>query len=276
MIGYGTHYQPPGTFSDDTSLTFCLAEALTYDFDLNVIATNFIKWYRQNYWTARGEVFDIGFTTRDAIGRLIKGERPDLAGGFSISTNGNGSLMRISPLVLYVSNMSVENRYDIVKKVSSITHAHIRSVISCFYYIEFCRLLLLGKDKWESYNALQSSIGTFLHSLGINSEEITLFDRLLVHNINTYDENSIESSGYVIHTLEASIWCLMQTDNFKDAVLKAVNLGDDTDTVGAVTGGLAGLLYGFESIPEHWMNKIARANDIIELSDRLSNRYIEN
>ena len=82
-------------------------------------------------------------------------------------------------------------------------------------------------------------------------------------------EDQIRSSGYVLHTLEASIWCLLNTDNYKDAVLKAVNIGSDTDTTGAVTGGLAGLLYGYESIPEHWLNQLARKNDIEDLAVRM-------
>jgi ADP-ribosyl-[dinitrogen reductase] hydrolase len=99
MMGYGTYNLPAGTWSDDSSLTFCLAEALTKEFDLNTIGQNFVKWCYNNYWTPRGNVFDIGIATQQAIDRLAKGEQPDLAGGFDISSNGNGSLMRISPLL---------------------------------------------------------------------------------------------------------------------------------------------------------------------------------
>ena len=87
-------------------------------------------------------------------------------------------------------------------------------------------------------------------------------------------EEQIFSSGYVLHTLEASIWCLLTTGNYKEAILKAVNLGEDTDTTGAVTGGLAGLLYGHENIPEDWINQIARRNDITELAERLKKKYV--
>ena len=151
MIGYGTYNLPPGTFSDDSSLTFCLAEALTQDFDLNSIAKNFVKWVDENYWTARGTVFDIGIATREAIDRLARGEQPDLAGGFEPSSNGNGSLMRILPLVFYIFDKPISERYQIIKEVSSITHGHIRSVIACFYYLEFARQIILGKDKFEIY-----------------------------------------------------------------------------------------------------------------------------
>lgn len=272
MIGYGTYNLPPGTFSDDSSLTFCLAEALTNDFDLNTIGQNFVKWRYNNYWTPRGNVFDIGYATRQAIDRLVEGERPDLAGGFDVSSNGNGSLMRISPLLFYLLDKPINERYEITKQVSSITHGHIRSVIACFYYLEFSRQLIAKKDKIEIYKNLQAEITTHLTSLSINPTELALFDRLLKKDIHELKEENIFSSGYVLHTLEASIWCLLTTDNYKAAVLKAVNLGEDTDTTGAVTGGLAGLLYGLDNIPKNWIKQIAKHDDIEELAERLGEK----
>jgi len=274
MIGYGTYNLPAGTWSDDSSLTFCLAEALTQSFDLNVIAQNFVKWTHENYWTPRGNVFDIGIATRQAISKLARGERPELAGGFDVSSNGNGSLMRISPLLFYLLDKSINERYEITKQVSSITHGHIRSVIACFYYLEFARQLFERKDKFEIYKNLQIEITDHLISLSINQTEIALFDRLLKSDIHKLDENQIHSSGYVLHTIEASIWCLLTTDNYKDAVLKAVNLGEDTDTTGAVTGGLAGILYGLENIPPKWITQIARKDDIANLAERLAKNII--
>ncbi len=272
MIGYGTYNLPPGTFSDDSSLTFCLAEALTNGFELNVIGQNFVKWCYKNYWTPRGNVFDIGIATQQAIDRLAKGVRPDLAGGFDVSSNGNGSLMRISPLLFYLLDKPINERYEITKQVSSLTHGHIRSVIACFYYLEFARQLFVQKDKFEIYKNLQTEITNHITSISINPAEIALFDRLLKQKIHELKEEKIFSSGYVLYTLEASIWCLLTTDNYKDAVLKAVNLGGDTDTTGAVTGGLAGLLYGIDSIPSHWVKQIARHDDIEELAERLGDK----
>jgi ADP-ribosyl-[dinitrogen reductase] hydrolase len=272
MIGYGTYNLPAGTWSDDSSLTFCLSEALTQDFDLNVIGQNFVKWTNENYWTPHGHVFDIGIATRQAISRLAKGEKPELAGGFDETDNGNGSLMRILPLLFYLLDKPIKERYDITKKVSSITHGHIRSVIACFYYLEFANQILVGKDKFEAYKNLQTGISNHLTSLAINPTEIAMFDRLLKGDIAKLDEDEINSSGYVLHTLEASIWCLLTTDNYNEAVLKAVNLGSDTDTTGAVTGGLAGLLYGIENIPKKWLQQIAKYNDIENLAERLNEK----
>ena len=271
MEGFGTYAVPAGTFSDDSSLTFCLAEMLTEEFNLNKLAENFINWLNNGYWTATGEVFDVGIGTQDAIYLLEKGFNPLVAGGKDEHSNGNGSLMRILPLIFYIKDKKIEDRYEIIRQVSSLTHGHERSIIACFYYLEFARLLLIEKDKFAIYQNLKSSVTDFLKTIAEN--EIPIFKRLLEDDIFTLDEKLIQSSGYVIHTLEASIRCILTTENYKDAVLKAVNLGHDTDTTAAVTGGLAGIIYGFENIPTNWINQLARKDDISDLADRLMKKF---
>jgi len=273
MTGYGTYNLPPGTWSDDSSLSFCLAEALTESFSLHRIAAAFIQWLYFNRWTPRGHVFDVGITTRNAISNLKTGTDPELAGGFYEDENGNGSLMRILPLLFYIKDKDIAERYELTRQVSSMTHGHIRSVIACFYYLEFARKLLAGTDTKAIYSELQTEISTFLNSIEINPEEVAVFKRLLQQDISLPPEKEISSSGYVLHTLEAAVWCLLTTNSYKDAVLKAVNLGADTDTTGAVTGGLAGLLYGFNSIPAHWTDQLARKEDIETLAEKCAGIY---
>lgn len=270
MLGHGTHDQPSGTFSDDSSLTFCLAEALCNGFDVQAIAQNFVRWYREGFWAAHGEVFDIGQATRYAIQRLEAGIPPLKAGAKDVSSNGNGSLMRIAPLVFMVRNKPWQERFELTRQVSSITHGHVRSVVACFYLVEFTRQILMGLDKHVIYHNLQNTVPDHLVELGVDPGEVTLFDRLLRQDIGALPESAINSSGYVIDTLEASIWCLLTTQGYRDAVLKAVNLGDDTDTTAAVTGGLAGLLYGFDDIPIDWLNNIARVDAIDALAERFA------
>lgn len=248
MISFGTYNVPAGTWSDDSSLTFCLAEALCVDFDLQVIGDNFVKWYLHNYWTPWGNVFDIGIATKVAIKRLADGIKPEYAGNTEEDANGNGSLMRIAPLLFYIMDLPIKERYEQVRLVSAITHGHIRSIIACFYYLEFARLLYVKQDKFDIYKQLQVTITSFLNTLQIPDSELDLWDRLLLKNIYELSIDQIQSTGYVMHTLEASIWCLMTTNSYKEPVVKAVNLGDDTDTTGAVTGALAGLLYGLDQI----------------------------
>jgi ADP-ribosyl-[dinitrogen reductase] hydrolase len=270
MRGYGTYDVPAGTFSDDSSLTFCLAEALTTTFNLKGLADKFVAWLEQGYWTADGRVFDVGDATKMAIVDIKNGALPETAGGKEEWNNGNGSLMRILPILVLTKNLSREERFNLTREVSSITHGHIRSIMACDYYLEFALGLLKGEDKIAVYERLQVELKISWLNLGIDFDEIQKFERLLDSNISMLKEEVIESGGYVLHTLEASIWCLLTTESYSQAVLKAVNLGFDADTTAAVTGGLAGLLYGFESIPENWRSELRRKEDIEDLAKRMN------
>jgi ADP-ribosylglycohydrolase len=268
MIGYGTHHQPPGTWSDDSSLTFCTVQGLMKGYDLDDIAGQFTRWYRDGHWTAHGKVFDIGGTTYRAIERLMRGESPLYSGDFEEDSNGNGSLMRILPLAFFLKEKPIDERYSIVKEVSSITHAHIRSVICCFIYVEYAILLLKGIDKGEAYRQMQDIVNDFID---IAYAERKLFDRILLHDISSYYKAEIRGSGYVLHSLESSLWCLLNENTYKDTLLTAINLGEDTDTTGAITGGLAGILYGLDSIPSSWINALARKDAISNLAENFQN-----
>ncbi len=281
MMEFGSHHQPMGTWSDDSSLTFCLAESLCKNYSLEDIAKKFVKWYNSELWTPHGEVFDIGITTVQSINSFIKGSPAVLSGGIGEFDNGNGSLMRISPIAFYVKDMSIEKRFDIIKDVSSITHGHIRSIISCFIYVEYMLELLKNEDKFDAYYNMQKQVNHFLNTNPICSQnEINKFHRILENPINDYviepvyalEEKEISSSGYVLNTLEASLWCFLNTDNYRDTVLKAVNLGNDTDTTACVVGALAGLHYGKENIPQDWIEKLVKKEDIIDLSKKLSKK----
>jgi ADP-ribosyl-[dinitrogen reductase] hydrolase len=189
------------------------------------------------------------------------------------SENGNGSLMRILPLIASVIDRPIDERFQVIKSASSITHAHVRSVMACFYYLEYALQLLETNDKFKAYFDLQKIIPGFLTAMAIEEKEIDLFNRLLKSDISSVPREQIKSTGYVLHTLEASMWCILSTSNYKDAVLKAVNLGEDTDTTAAVTGGLAGMIYGFDSIPQKWIEQLARKEDIEALALRLERKY---
>lgn len=275
MLGHGSHDQPAGTWSDDSSLAFCLAEMLTEGYSLERLSELFVKWAYSGYWTPYGEVFDIGIATRAAMARLKNGVSPLLAGGDGERDNGNGSLMRILPLLLFIKDLPAKERLRITEEVSSLTHRHPRAIIACFYYLEFGRLLLEKADPTGVCNKLKSEFPALLKGEKRFLVELPHFRRILEHDIIALKEEEIHSSGYVIHTLEASIWCLLSTTSYKDAVLKAVNLGDDTDTTAAVTGGLAGLVYGLEGIPVDWLGQLARRKDIEDLAGRLDRKFFD-
>ena len=280
LRGYGTHHQPPGTWSDDSSLTFCLAETLaTVGYNPADAARRFVKWQDEGYWTAHGRAFDIGVSTAEALQRVRRGVEPLQAGGRDEYSNGNGSLMRILPLVFTVKDWLIADRFRAVRELSSLTHAHIRSAMACFIYVEMARQLLSGLAVAKAFMEMRQVVNDFFQAEGVGSElELRQFHRILenpygdyvIKPLVEYPEAAIQSSGYVVHTLEASLWCLLNYDTYAATVLAAVNLGDDTDTTGAVAGGLAGLAYGEAGIPAEWLAGLARRADIEDLADRLA------
>ena len=276
MREFGSWNQPKGTWSDDSSLTLCIAEELTKGYDLEKIGQSFVKWNKFGHWTAHGRLFDIGGTTRHSIARLIKGDSARFSGNIFEEDNGNGSLMRTLPLAFYLKDEeNIEKLYQVVKEVSSITHGHFRSVFACFIYVIFAIELIKGKDKKDVYHHTQRIALEFAENQGFNPKEIQLFDRVLKNDISKYDEDTISSGGYVLHSLEASLWCFLNSESYSEAVLKAVNLGEDTDTTGAITGGIAGIYYGFKNIPEEWIAELVRKEDIEKLCIKLGNKLMK-
>ncbi|WP_291117727.1 ADP-ribosylglycohydrolase family protein [Empedobacter sp. UBA7248] len=273
MMGYGTYNMPPGTFSDDSSMMFCLAESLCNGYNVNDIAEKFQMWMHEGYWTADGEVFDVGISTRKAINRLRVVKNPTEAGSTAESDNGNGSLMRILPLAIFTKDLSIDERCEIVKEVSSITHAHNRSVLACIYYIEFALNVLDSENLEEAYLNTNFWLKLFLEENEIYKNEFQYFERILSGKLIDLKEDEIKSTGYVMDSLEASIWCLLHTDSYKDCVLKAVNLGHDTDTIACIAGGIAGIYYDAETIPTNWIEQLARVDDILHLAEQLEEKY---
>ncbi|ANY66863.1 hypothetical protein BBD42_10590 [Paenibacillus sp. BIHB 4019] len=273
MVGYGSHQQPPGTWSDDASLTLCLVESLAYckSVEVHDIASRFVEWKRGERWTPHGEVFDIGIATSEAIDRLARGVEPELAGGSGEYSNGNGSLMRILPMAYWMLDAGIEERSTAVGRVSSLTHRHPISMMACVYYTEYAVQLLRGHSPQESYAATNRTIQLFY----AGNSDLDRFERLLSGQLASLKVDSIASSGYVMHTLEASIWSLLTTGSYAAAVLRAINLGEDTDTTGAVTGGLAGIYYGLSSIPSHWLKQLARADELFQLCDSFNEGLAE-
>ena len=263
-------HELPGTWSDDSSLTFCLADPLCNGFSLQAIADSFCRWYYEAEWTARGKVFDIGITTQMAIEKLRRGTPPLQAGDTVERSNGNGSLMRILPLAFYYQHLDFDTILQRTHQVSCLTHAHPRSQMACGIYISIAIELLKGSDPPTAYQQGIKIVDKYYQAFPYIIE-IHHFERVLNGNIASLTVDDINSEGYVIDTLEASLWCLLTTSSYAEAVLKAVNLGEDTDTTGAVTGGLAGIYYGVENIPSEWIDGIARKEDIENLAFRLSN-----
>ena len=275
MIGHQRRNQPPGTWSDNSSLVFCTCESLCNGYDLEDIAIQYSNWKNNRFWTPYRRVFTIDIQIEKAIERIDRfiemgiRIRPYPAEGVSEKQNGNGSLMRILPLAFFLRTSAPEERFKIIGEVSSLTHPHIRAVTGCYLYAEFARLLLTTDDKGKAYEELHSGVRRFL-SGKMDPKELQHYSRILDHYIGGFPESTIETTQYVVHSLEAALWSVMRGNSFRETVLLAVNLGGDTDTIGALAGGLAGLIYGSNQIPEEWLSVIARKEDIIDLAGRFA------
>lgn len=267
MREYGTHNQPKGTWSDDSSLILCTIESLIEGFDYEDLGKKFCRWLEDAYWTPHGEVFDIGRTTFSSILSMQNGRSALESGMDGEYYNGNGSLVRILPFAFYLYNMEQEEREEIIVKVSSITHSNEISIYACYLYVEYAIGLLEGLSKRQAYSRIQR-----LKGRGYRKEA---FRRIQNGDISTCRSEDIYSSGYVIHTLEAALWCFINTTSYKECVLKSVNLGDDTDSLACIAGGLAGIFYGYSRIPIEWVNTIARSDDIIKLCDAFVSKLMK-
>lgn len=281
MRGYGTYPVPTGTWSDDTSMALAALDSLANGkIDLFEIMINFVKWLDEGAYTATGETFDVGGTCKRAILNFI-GVCYSEEKGFFLPTdfdvtecglggkysNGNGALMRIHPFVLmkrfYKStNMDLD---VLIEKATSLTHAHERSILASKIYARVLWELLETPKKESILHALHMS--DCIYSA---DSEYHHFIRLFDQNFSQLRVEEIKSTGYVVDTLEAAIWCVLTTDSYQDCVLKAVNLGEDTDTVAAVAGGLAGALYGYENIPQKWLDQLICKEYIDEMCERAS------
>ena len=267
MRGYGSHRQPPGTWSDDTSLTLCLVESIceagiNYDDQ----AQRFVGWMLRNEWTPHGRVFDIGNATREAIFRLDQGVAPTEAGLTDESSNGNGSLMRILPIAIYLAHAQQAERNAVAMECSRLTHGHPRCQLACAMFVEIAAAVVRGVELSTAVAIARETMASLVATRA--ASELKTFARLLSPDLEMLAESKISGSGYVIHCLESSLWCSLNARSYEEGVLQAVNLGEDTDTTGAVTGGLLGLRFGCEAIPENWKSQIARKGEILELCGR--------
>ncbi len=265
MTGYGTYNQPPGTWSDDSSLTLATLDSMVKlgKIDPADIMQNFFYWLNDGMFTPYGKVFDVGGGTRRAISRYANRKDASQCGGKTRMDNGNGALMRILPVA-----MLPDSTYKQVKilSVAHLTHAHFISDFACLVYTAIVENLMNGMEKEE---AVTSGVQRLQHNIE-NVSMLTEYSRL--PNIQTLQREEIKSSGYVVDTLEAALWCFLNTNTYRDCVLAAVNLGEDTDTVAAVAGGLAGIQYGCggeSGIPDEWIAQIPRRDWIKALCAEL-------
>ncbi|MEC4117535.1 ADP-ribosylglycohydrolase family protein [Myroides phaeus] len=268
QTAFGSWNKPIGTFSDDSSLTFCTAEYLANnETNLDDLLERFKDWMKEGYWTADGETFDIGRTTLFAIENYAYGSNWQNCGMKNENDNGNGSLMRISPLLLpLLYDKTITDPYSYISNFSSLTHAHTISVDCCYIYLQFAKHLYHTKNTKLAFTYLKEEL-----SLKFVNNDI--FKRLFSDEFLSTDPALFNNRGFVLGSLEIALHTILTTKSYEEAVLKAISLGKDTDTNAAITGALAGLLYGYDNIPTHWLAPLKRKENIELLAEQLHQTY---
>lgn len=264
MRSFGSHHVPAGTWSDDTSMEIALMASISEkkSLDYGDVMAKFSDWLYNGQFTATGMTFDFGSTCNAAISNFKHGATPMMCGLTGERDNGNGSLMRILPVayICYSHNLSDKDTYTLVKNVSSLTHAHEISVLGCYIYVQFARFLLMGMSPDVAYeNTRNVDYSMF------QMRSLDVYHRILDGDISLLNISEISSRGYVVSSLEAALWCFLNSVCYENAVLTAVNLGDDTDTVGAITGSMAGIYYGLDGIPDKWIEMLQNRRLLIEV-----------
>jgi len=198
---------------------------------------------------------------------------PTLNEGATEQDNGNGALMRIFPLYAYLRDKPVAEWFAPIWQHSALTHGHIRSACCCFLYLRFCAHIIAKETKEKALDSARRELLDFLMAANLPIEELDALATLIKADFSNLARTQVQGSGYVVECLEAALWCIFNADDYRETVLKAVNLGRDTDTTACVAGAPAALLYGVEAIPANWLAALARREEIIDLGDRLNGAY---
>lgn len=275
MRGFGTYPYPAGTWSDDTSMALAALDSLaTGRWELCDVMERFGAWYYRDAYTPTGKLFDVGSTSAAAIDRYFRAGKPVTECGLTDEWScGNGSLMRIHPFsFLAWYHPGIREEWEArIDEASALTHAHGRAQLACRLYT----LLLLRLLEAPCRDTVSSALGEAA-SRYRGHQEGEHFARLFSPALAELPSEAIKSSGYAVDTLEAAVYCLLTTDSYRACVLKAVNLGEDTDTVAAVAGGLAGALYGYAALPREWLRTLKRRRYIEGLCDRVCTAWESN
>lgn len=251
MLGYGTYNVPAGTWSDCSSLVIATITSIIKKNAINIsdITENFIVWYQNGKYTPLDKVFAINHSIEKSLKAQVHNRKR------TTIDDDNGALMRILPISLYCYYKHISDN-DIVKvidNVSSITHNDELNKLASFIYTKFI-CLLHEYDKKEAYEKIKN----INYNLYYSNSTIEQFSRILKEDISKIKLSDLESTSYVIDTLESVLWVVLNTDNFIHSIIGAINLGGDTSTIGALTGALSAIIYNYESIPPQWINKLKK------------------
>lgn len=261
MVGGGPFGLEAGQWTDDTSMAMCLASSLVECRGVDPVdqLRRYCAWWREGYWSATGECFDIGSTVASALIRFEETGRPD-AGSEDPWSAGNGCIMRLAPIpIFYRRDIAAAERH--AAESARTTHGAPQCLDASRLFARILVRALGGAD------ARASVLGDCEDFEG----DPAIMD-IARGGYLAKERGGIRGSGYVVESLEAALWCFMKTDSFRGAVLMAANLGQDADTTAAVCGQIAGATYGESGIPAEWLAKLAMREEITELAERLAER----
>lgn len=270
MKSGGIHGQTKGTWSDETSMTLATMDSIINCCGISTedMGNKLLEWLENSKYTVASKRFDVEQTTLIALSRFEKYRNPYESGVDLDDSNGNGAIFRMLPIAYYCYSMQLKEVeiFNIVKKVCCITHAHEVSVLGCYIYVLYTIKLLEGKTKLEAYRDIQRKNYT-----EFSDNIINVYNRILDKDIYRISLEAIRSTTYIVDTLEAVLWTILNTNSFNQAIIGAINLGNDTDAIGACTGGLAGIIYGIKSINSEWRLDLKRYSYIRGICNEFDN-----
>lgn len=266
VTGYrngGPHRLEAGEWTDDTSMALALADSIaTVGWDLNDQADRYVQWWKTGKYSVNGRCFDIGITTRGALGNYVAKKNALTSGDRSERASGNGSIMRLAPVPIRYAHLhpAKGDELSILAEESSLpTHASDPCVSACRYLGTVLAAFIQGEDR----NTVLSPDWKPLQELNAIKPLHPLIQEVALGSFRQKHPPDIQGSGWVVKSLEAALWAFHDAETFEEAVLKAVNLGDDADTTGAICGQLAGAYWGESRIPESLRSGLARM-DLLE------------
>jgi ADP-ribosyl-[dinitrogen reductase] hydrolase len=258
MVGGGKFQLNPGEWTDDTAMALCLADSLIENgFDVKDQMERYWSWANEGYNSCRNYPFGMGKQVSQALIRYRKSGAP-IAGKTDSKYSGNGSLMRLAPVVIY-SNNNIEECLRFAELSSKTTHASIECVSACRFFAALIFYAFEGLNREEMLEASLLKVQLPESMSCIRRKEFL-----------TKTRENIVGSGYVVESLEAALWAFYSTSSFEASILAAANLGDDADTTAAICGQIAGAYYGVDSIPGGWLSRLYRAKDMYDLAIRLA------
>ena len=259
-----TGYQPsprfgldPGAWTDDTIMAVCMAESIIAEggYDSFAVMQDYVDWMVRGHNSPNGTCFDIGIQTAKALRQF----RVNPAIAESTQSAGNGTIMRLAPAVIASQDSPPDEAARLFEISARDTHNSDLAAEATVLFGMILRNLMEGTSFRESLVLAAETTERHLKERGLPSQ-------LVAETVYAFDDEAANNSGFVIPSLGTAIWAVRSTDTFEDAVLTAVNLGDDADTVAAITGQMAGALYGAGAIPEEWVADLHRRDDLVEMT----------